>query len=125
MCKIYKNGLLPTAENHFDFGLSPWKLQEDNDPKHLSKLAIDWKVDNDVERMDWPAMSPDLAPIENVWQVLKMNLRKKELKEFDSLVAAIKEEWNKLPTEFALRLVQSMEKRVSEVIVSEGDFILY
>ena len=62
--------------------------------------------------------------MENVWQVLKMNLRKKELKKFDSLVA-VKEEWNKLQTEFALRLVQSMEKRVYEVIVSERDFIFY
>ena len=59
MFKIYKNGLLPTARNHFDFGLSPWKLQEDNDNKHLSKLAVDWSVDNDndVQKIDWPAMS--------------------------------------------------------------------
>ena len=60
MCKIYKFKLLPTAKYHFDFGLLPWKLQEDNDPKYLSKLAVDWKADNDIKRIDWPAMSPDI-----------------------------------------------------------------
>ena len=79
MCKIYEKGLLPTAKIHFETEDVSWKLQEDNDPKHLSKLCIDWKADNDVQRMEWPSMSPDLAPIENVWQALKMNIRKKSL----------------------------------------------
>ena len=70
-------------------------------------------------------MSPDLAPIENMWQVLKMNIRKKILKTYESLVLAIKEEWNKLPTELAVRLVQSMKTRVSEVISNRGEYILY
>ena len=34
----------------------------------------------------WPSMSPDLAPIENVWQLLKMNLRRKKIGSYRSLV---------------------------------------
>jgi len=75
--------------------------------------------------MDWASMSPDLAPIENVWQVLKINITKKNLKTYESLVLAIKEEWNKLPTELAVRLAQSMKTGVSEVISNRGDYILY
>ena len=45
MCKIYKNVLLLTARSHFDLWLSPWKLQENDDSKHLLKLAVDSKVD--------------------------------------------------------------------------------
>ena len=88
-------------------------------------MVIDWKADNDVQRMDWLSMSPYLAPIENVWQVLKMNIRKKNLKTYQSLVLAIKEEWNKLPTELEVLLVQSIKTRVSEVIINQGDYILY
>ena len=43
MCRIYKYGLLPTARKHFGHDPTPWKLQEDNDPKHRSKLATSWK----------------------------------------------------------------------------------
>ena len=43
MCTIYKHGLLRTAHKHFGRDSTSWKLQEDNDPKHMSKLAKDWK----------------------------------------------------------------------------------
>ena len=69
-------------------------------------------------------MSPDLAPIENVWQLLKMKLRRKKLKTYQSLVGAIKREWKTLPLELATKLVASMKNRLSEVVESQGDFIM-
>jgi hypothetical protein len=69
-------------------------------------------------------MSPDLAPIENVWQLLKMKLRKKNLWNYQSLVTAIKREWKALPQELAIKLVDSMKSRILEVVESHGDFIL-
>ena len=78
MCDIYKRGLLPTSRKQFGRDSMLWKLQEDNDPKHRSKLAVNWKRNNGVHEIYWPSMSPDLAPIENVWQPLKMNLRRKK-----------------------------------------------
>ena len=32
-----------------------------------------------IENIDWPSMSPDIAPIDNVWQILKTKLRKKKV----------------------------------------------
>ena len=75
MCRVYKYGLLPTARKHFGHDLTPWKLQEDNDPK----LVTSWKEGKKIENIDWPSMSLDIAPIKNVWQVLKMKLGKKSL----------------------------------------------
>ena len=69
-------------------------------------------------------MSPDLAPIENVWQLLKMNLRKKNFTTYESMVSVIKRKWKALPPELAIKLVYSMENRISEVVESHGDFIL-
>jgi transposase len=124
MCNIYKYGLLPTAKKQFGHDSTLWKLQEDNDPKHTSKLAVNWRVNNGIEKIDWPSMSPDIAPIENVWQLLKMKLRSKNLTTYQSLVSAIKREWKSLPPELAIKLVHSMNNRISEVVESNGDFIL-
>jgi hypothetical protein len=89
MCEIYKRYLLPTARDQFGSKSSSWKLQEDNDPKPTSKLATKWRADNSIQKFDWPSMAPDLAPIENVGQLLKMNMQKKKPRSYQSLVVTI------------------------------------
>ena len=92
MCGIYKYGLFPTARKTFSATIQRrGKLQEDNGPKHRSKLATSWKEEKKIENVDWPSMSPDIAPIENVWQIFKMKLRKKKFTTYQSLVSAIKQ----------------------------------
>ena len=108
MCDIYKRGLLPTARKQFGYDSILWKLQEDNDLKHRSKLAVNWKRNNGVHEIYWPSMSPDLALIENVWQLLKMNLRRKKIRSYRSLVSTIKRQWKSLPSELAVNLLHSM-----------------
>ena len=125
MCDIYKRGLLPTARKQFGHDSTLWKLQEDNAPNHTSKLATSWKRNNGVHRTDWPSISPDLSTIENVWQLLKMKIRSKNLTIYQSLVSAIKREWKSLLPELVTELVHSMNNRISEVVESHGDFILH
>ena len=125
MCDIYKRGLLPTARKQFGHDSMLRKLQEDNDPKHRSKLAVNWKRNNGVHEIYWASMSPVLAPIENVWKLLKMNLRRKKIGSYRSLVSAIKRKWKSLPLELAVKLVHSMNNRISEVTESHGDFIFH
>lgn len=43
-----------------------WVLQEDNDPKHRSRVCTEWKLQNIVFTLDWLASSPDTNTIENV-----------------------------------------------------------
>lgn len=78
MCKIYERGLLPSASMFFGEDNLDWFLQEDNDPKHRSKIAKAWKQERNINVLPWPSMSPDQNPIENVWQVLKLNVGKKK-----------------------------------------------
>ena len=116
---------MPTAQKQFGHDPTLWKLQEDNDPKHMSKLAIHWREEKGIEKIDCPSISPDLARIENVWQLLKMKLRSKKLTTYQSLVSAIKHGWKALPPELTLKLVHGMENRIFEVVESHVDFILH
>ena len=125
MCDIYTRGLLPTARKQFGHDSMLWKLQEDNDSKHRSKLAVNWKRNNGVDEIYWPSMSPDLAPTENVWQLLKMNLRRKKIGSYRSLVSATKREWKSLPSELTVNLLHSINNQISEVTESHGDFIFH
>jgi transposase len=68
-------------------------------------------------------MSPDLNPIENVWDILKVG--RKKIRTLKGLKSEIKKEWNRLTPELARKLVDSVRNRLSDVIKAEGYYILY
>ncbi len=74
MCKIYKNGLLPSVKIWFGDTNYSWKLLEDNDPKHTSKTSKTFKVNNGIQSLPCPSQSPDCNPVENVWALTKLKV---------------------------------------------------
>ena len=76
MCNIYKSD---TAWKQFGLNPTISELQEDSHAKYMWKVALNWKASYRIEKIDWPSMSSDFTPIENVWQLLKMKLREKTL----------------------------------------------
>ena len=125
MCTIYQKCLLTSAEKFFGSDRTSWVLQEDNDPKHRSKLCSAWKTQNNVTTMEWPAMSPDANPIENIWSYIKMKLKGKPVYTVKQLTFQIKKIWRSLPNEYAENLVESMEKRCEAIISNGGDWTKY
>lgn len=125
MCRIYEWGLLASVSKFFGEGCLDWILQEDNDPKHRSKIAKKWKAENNVEELSWPSMSPDQNPIENVWRLMKIKIQKKTIRTIKGLKSELRKEWNCLPNDLAVKLVDSMERRVIALLESNGDYTMY
>src|SRR4051812_23531625 len=66
-------------------------FMEDGAPIHTAKYSKTWHTNHGIDSMKWPAQSPDLNPIENLWQQLKTALEKRD-KNKEGRVA-LQEEW--------------------------------
>lgn len=109
-----------------DFARNPkdWWFQQDSTERgtHGSLLVRGWLKENTPHYCrPWPAMSPDLNPIENLWKLLSDKMRRwqgdRTSAEFwDQLQV----EWENIPQEKIQRLILSMPRRLAAVIENEG-----
>uniref|UniRef100_A0A3B4ZY06 Tc1-like transposase DDE domain-containing protein n=1 Tax=Stegastes partitus TaxID=144197 RepID=A0A3B4ZY06_9TELE len=93
---------------------------DDNAPPHRARIVTTQLQEVGVSHMVWPAMSPDLNPIEDVWDQLKQRLddRSPPPRDLAELCVALVEEWNALPQNNIMRPVRSMRRRCEAVIAT-------
>uniref|UniRef100_A0A672Q0N8 Inactive rhomboid protein n=1 Tax=Sinocyclocheilus grahami TaxID=75366 RepID=A0A672Q0N8_SINGR len=110
--------MLPSADQLFED--ADFIFQQDLAPAHTAKSTKSWLNDHGVGVLDWPANSPDLNPIENLWGIVKRKMRNKRPKNADELKATVKETWASIPPQQCHKLITSMPRRIEAVIKAKG-----
>jgi len=107
--EILEHFMLPSADQLFKD--ADFIFQQDLAPAHTAKSTKSWLNDHGVGVLDWPANSPDLSPIENLWGIVKRKMRNKRPKNADELKATVKETWASIPPQQCHKLITSMPRR--------------
>ena len=95
--------------------------QQDGAPPHKSHYTMDILHDITPELLDWPAKSPDLSPIEQLWDYLKKKLAGVQFKSKEKLYERLSEEWEKIPSETINHYYSSFQARCSVCINHNGN----
>lgn len=93
---------------------------EDNNSIHTSRKTTSAYTAIGINKAEWPANSPDLNPIENVWRLLKYRVQKRYPHTEAELMQYVREEWDKIKTDDYLRYIRDMKQRCWAVIMAGG-----
>ncbi len=75
--------------------------------------------------LPWPALSPDLSPIEHLWDALDRRLRRRQPVTLRQLRLFLLKEWNKIDQREIQTLIRSMRRRCIAVRDANGGHTRY
>lgn len=93
-----------------------------------------WLLEHGIELLDWPPNSPDLSPIENIWSILKRQIRRRfphlrDLKDNEEDRAefqrCVEDAWRAIPQAQIVACIDSLERRLQACIRARGWYTKY
>jgi transposase len=99
---------------------------DDNTRPHTVRVATQYLADHGIERMDWPSKSPDLNPIEHVWDMMsrrcieELEMQPNGLQLLGVVLEAV---WDAVRD--VIRLISSRRQRCQAVIAAGGGHTRY
>jgi hypothetical protein len=116
---VLENNLLPYMRR---FPSIRFSYQQDNASILVSTDTEGWLRKKKVPTLDWPARSPDLNPVENLWGILVRDVYAdcRQFNNVNQLKEAIQRAWDRAPLDRLVHLVNSMPNRMIQVIERHG-----
>ncbi|UYV75632.1 hypothetical protein LAZ67_13000806, partial [Cordylochernes scorpioides] len=120
-----------TAQRYVDDVLRPVTLpylqgvpnalyQQDNARPHTARISQ--QALQDVQMLPWPPYSPDLSPIEHVWDIIGRRLHAlPQPRSEDELWQMVEREWRAIPQDAIRNLIDSLPRRVAACIAVRGE----
>lgn len=130
--KLFKEGYKNILQsNAIPSGLriigNNFTFQQDNDPKHKAKLCQEYlkkmEKKNIIKIMIWPPQSPDLNPIELLWDELDRSVRKSCPNTQNDLWKKLQKEWVKIKPDTLRKLLERMPRLCQMIIEKQGGYI--
>ena len=108
-------------------GLPTAIFQQDNARPHVARIVQGFFVNRQIELLPWPARSPDLSPIENMWSMVAQRLTQitSPAATPDQLWQRVEAAWSAVPQEYMQGIFESMPRHVAAVISNNGVYSDY
>ncbi|KAI4884827.1 hypothetical protein NFI96_021003 [Prochilodus magdalenae] len=103
--EVLEHFMLPAADQLY--GDADFIFQQVLAPAHSAKATSTWFKDHAIPVPNWPANSPDLNPIKNLWGIVKRKMRYARPNNAEELKATIRATWALITPEQCHKLIHS------------------
>ena len=117
--------LAPVVVPFFNANRNVTLFQQDNARCHTARVSMRYLDEQHVRVLPWPAFSPDLSPIEHLWDVLDRRVRRRDPQNADQLEEFLRQEWEAIPLHEIQNLIRSMRRRCTTVVNANGGHTRY
>jgi hypothetical protein len=121
---ILSNEAIPSGNASFQGG--QWIFQQDNDPKHNSKLCKTYlssqRLPNNFSVMDWPPQSPDISPIELLWDEVDRQVQSTRPSNVSQLESTVFSVWANISEDIIDKLIKRLPRICKAVNQANGGY---
>jgi transposase len=102
-------------------------FQQDNARPHSARFTTQFLTANNILTLSWPSLSPDMNPIEHLWDQLQRRVCRRNVYPANrrELWQALQEEWAAIPQAHIRHLITSMPRRCQSLIDARGGHTPY
>ncbi|CAF3688027.1 unnamed protein product [Rotaria socialis] len=97
-----------------------WYFQHDSDSKYRTSIVTNWLDRERMQRLKRPSCSPDINPIEYLWDEMERRMKKHQPKNEKELKDILTRIWYGIEQSVLKKLVHSVPNRLNEVIRTKG-----
>jgi transposase len=117
---LHENRIFDDLDQRFPNG---YIFQQDGASPHTSNYSMEYlrnRVRLLPQECKWPASSPDISPIEEVWGYIKNNLDTSNIKDAETLFREVEKVWNNISLDMINHLMNSLHPRIWALEDLEG-----